>query len=82
MSGAGASMVTCYFETSVFGAKFVAMKHGMEALLGLRYTLRMMGVLIDGPSFMYGDNMSVIHSTQQPESMRKKKSNSICYHVV
>ena len=29
-------------ETSVFGAEFVAMKHGMETLHGLRYKLRMM----------------------------------------
>ena len=26
--------------------------------------------------------MSVIHNTQRPESMLKKKSNSICYHAV
>ena len=69
-------------ETSVFGAEFVAMKHGMEALRGLRYKLRMMGVPIDGPSFIYGDNMSVIHNTQRPESTLKKKSNSVCYHAV
>ena len=69
-------------ETSVFGAEFVAMKHGMEALRGLRYKLRMMGIPIDGPSFIYGDNMSVIHNTQRPESTLKKKSNSVCYHAV
>ncbi|KAI2510101.1 Reverse transcriptase (RNA-dependent DNA polymerase) [Fragilaria crotonensis] len=69
-------------ETSVFGAEFVAMKHGMETLRGLRYKLRMMGVPIDGPSFIYGDNMSVIHNTQRPESTLKKKSNSVCYHAV
>jgi hypothetical protein len=68
-------------ETSVFGAEFVAMKQGMEALRGLRYKLRMMGVAINGPSYIYGDNMSVIHNTQRPESMLKKKSNSVCYHA-
>ena len=31
-------------ETSVFGADFVAMKQGMESVLGLRYKLRMMGM--------------------------------------
>jgi hypothetical protein len=40
----------------------------------------MMGVPISGPSYIYGDNMSVIHNTQRPESTLKKKSNSICYH--
>lgn len=68
-------------ETSVFGAKFVAMKVGMEALRGLRYKLRMMGIPLSGPSYIYGDNMSVIHNTQRPESTLKKKSNAICYKV-
>ena len=31
-------------ETLVFGAEFVAMKHGVEKLRGLRYKLRMMGM--------------------------------------
>ena len=51
-------------ETSVFGAEFVAMKNGMEAIRGLRYKLRMMGVEVDQPTNVYGDNMSVIHNTQ------------------
>ena len=42
----------------------------------------MMGVGISGPLYIYGDNMLVIHNTQRPESMLKKKSNSICYHAV
>ena len=69
-------------ETSVFGAEFVAMKLGMEHVRSLRYKLRMMGVPINCPTYAYGDNMSVIHNTQRPESMLKKKSNSICYHAV
>ena len=68
-------------ESSVFGAEFVALKNGMEAVRGLRYKLRMMGVEISGPTYTYGDNMSVIHNTQRPESTLKKKSNSICYHA-
>jgi hypothetical protein len=69
-------------ETSVFGAEFVAMKLGMEHVRSLRYKLRMMGVPLNCPTYTYGDNMSVIHNTQRPESMLKKKSNSICYHAV
>jgi hypothetical protein len=69
-------------ERSVFGAEFVAMKVDIEHLWSLRYKLRMMGVPIDGPSYVYGDNMSVIHNTQRPESTLKKKSNSICFHAV
>ena len=29
-----------------------------------------------------GGNISVIHSTQRPESTLNKKSNSICYHAI
>ena len=60
----------------------MGMKQGMESVRGLRYKLRMMGVRISGPTYIYGDNMSVIHNTQRPESTLRKKSNSICYHAV
>jgi hypothetical protein len=69
-------------ETSVFGAEFVAMKLGVEHSRSLRYKLRMMGVPIEEPTYVYGDNMSVIHNTQRPESTLKKKSLSICYHFL
>ena len=69
-------------EGSVFGAELVAMKTGVEAIRGIRYNLRMMGVPLTGPTYVYGDNMSVIYNTSRPESTLKKKSKSICYHVV
>ena len=69
-------------ETSIFGAEFVVMKEGMEYLRGLRCKLQMMEVAISGPSYIYGDNMSIIHNTQWPESVLKKKSNTICYHAI
>ena len=58
------------------------MKTGVEAIRGIRYKLRMMGVPLTGPTYVYGDNMSVIYNTLRPESTLKKKSNSICYHAV
>ena len=69
-------------ETSVFGAEFVAMKHGIETLRGLRYKLRMMGVPLSGPTFIYGDNKSQVTNSSRPESTLKKKCNSICYHAI
>ena len=69
-------------ETAVFGAEFVAMKVGIETARGLRYKCRMMGIRIEEPTYVYGDNMSVIHNTSKPESTLKKKSSSICYHFV
>ena len=54
----------------------------MEALRGIHYKLWTMGVTLSGWSYVYGDNMYVIHNTQQPESTLRKKLNSICYHAV
>ena len=58
------------------------MKTGVEALRGTRYKLRMMGVPLNGPTYVYRDNMSVIYNTSRPELTLKKKSNFICYHAV
>ena len=70
-------------ETSVFGSEFMSMKTAVDTIRGLRYKLRMMGVdLADEPCYIFGDNMSVIHNTQRPESTLKKKANAICYHAV
>jgi hypothetical protein len=60
-------------ESSVFGAEFFAMKNGIETCCGLRYKLIMMGVSLSGPTYVYGDNMSVVHNTQRPEYVLKKK---------
>jgi hypothetical protein len=42
----------------------------------------MMGVPIDGPSWMLGDNQSVITSSTIPESSRNKHHNALSYHLV
>ena len=69
-------------ETSTFGSEFVAMKQAMEYVRGLRYKLRMFGIPVDEPAFVYGDNQSVLANTTNPSSQLKKKSNSIAYHFV
>ena len=58
------------------------MKQGIDALRGLRYKLWIMGILISSPSYIYGDNMSVVHYTSRPESVLRKKSYSVCYCTV
>ena len=43
----------------------------------------MMGVPLDELTYMYGDNMSILHNVGNPESTLKKKSNNlIAYHMV
>jgi hypothetical protein len=60
-------------ESIIFGAEFFAMKNWIETCRGLRYKLIIMGFTLSGPTYVYGDNMSVIHKTQHPEYVLKKK---------
>jgi hypothetical protein len=69
-------------ESSIFGAEFVAVNNGIETIRGLLYKFKMMGLALSGPTYAYGENMYVVHNTQRPESVLKKRSNSICYHAV
>ncbi len=69
-------------ERCTFSTEFVAIKTGVEALRGIRYKLLMMGIPIDGATHIYGDSMSVINNTSKPESVLKKKNNTVCYHTV
>jgi hypothetical protein len=41
------------------------MKNGIETRRGLRYKLRMMGVALSGPTYVYGYNMYAVHSTHR-----------------
>ena len=58
------------------------MKQCCEYIRGLRYKLRMMGIHIDGPAYILGDNKSVLVNSSVPTSVLKKKSNSIAFHFV
>ena len=69
-------------ETSSFGSEFCVMKQCCEYLRGLRYKLRMMGIPVNNPCFIFGDNQSVLWNTTVPESTLKKKSSSVAYHFV
>ena len=67
-------------ETSTFGSKFVAMWIEVELIESLHYKLHMFGIPIEGPTNVYCDNEVVTKNTTIPESMLKKKHNSIAYH--
>jgi hypothetical protein len=44
--------------------------------------LRSLGVALDGPVLILGDNMSGVLNTTVPSSVLKKKHNAIAYHCV
>ena len=47
-------------DTSTFGSEFVALKQSTEYISGFRYKLRMFGITVTEPLFVYGENQSVL----------------------
>ncbi|MDJ0828176.1 MAG: reverse transcriptase domain-containing protein, partial [Rhodobacter sp.] len=41
-------------ETATYGSEFMAARQAIEQIIDLRYTLRMFGVPLDGPSWLFG----------------------------
>ena len=50
-------------EKSTYGSELVAARIAPEKVMALRYQLRMIGVPIEGPTMMYGDNQSIVLNT-------------------
>jgi len=69
-------------ETSTYGSEMVAGRIACELILEIRYNLRAMGVHVDGPALLLGDNLSVVLNTTVPSSTLKKKHQAICYHRI
>jgi len=56
-------------ESSTYGSELVAARIATELILEMRYMFRMIGVPLDGPALLLGDNMSVFINTTLPSSM-------------
>ncbi len=69
-------------ETSTYGSEMVAGRIACELILEICYNLRAMGVHVDGPALLLGDNLSVVLNTTVPSSTLKKKHQAICYHRI
>jgi hypothetical protein len=69
-------------ETSTYGSELVASRIATDLIVEYRYKFRMLGIPIDGPALMLGDNASVITSTTTPSSPLRKKHNAVAYHRV
>ena len=68
-------------ESSSFSAEFIAMKQCCEYLRGLRNKLQMMGIPVETPIYVYGDNQSVLANMMIPDSALKNKLQSIAYRL-
>jgi hypothetical protein len=69
-------------ETATYGSEFVSARIGTDHIVEQRYMLRMLGVPIDGPSYMFGDNLAVVNNASIPADTLKKRHNALSYHRV
>ena len=58
----------------------MAMKQAADYIQGLCYKLRMFGIPVEKPSYMYGDNQSVLAGSTRPESTLNKEAQRISFH--
>ena len=69
-------------ESSSSGSEFVTMKQHCGYVRGLRYKICMIGVPCEGPTYIMGDNQSMLATSSIPDSVLRKKGQSIAYHFV
>jgi hypothetical protein len=69
-------------ETATYGSEFVAARTAVEQIMSNRIAFRYLGVEVVGPTYMFGDNRSVIDSSTVPQSPLTKRHVALSYHRV
>ena len=67
-------------ETATFGSEYVAARTCTEQIIDLRKTFRYLGVPVEGASFMFGDNETVVNTASIPHSKLHKRHNALSHH--
>jgi hypothetical protein len=69
-------------ETATYGSEFVAARTCVEQIIDLRNTLCYLGVPIEGCSYLFGDNESVVNSSSIPHAKLHKRHTALSFHRV
>ena len=48
-------------ESSKFGSKVISLMNAIDIVKGIRYNLHTMGMPINVPDYMFGENMNVVN---------------------
>jgi len=67
-------------ETATFGSEFSCTKTGSEQVIGMRNTIRYLGVPLEETSVVFGDNEAVVNASAVPHSKLTKRHNALAYH--
>lgn len=69
-------------ESSTHGSELIAAQIAVDSIIELCFASRALGVPVDRPTMMLGDNKLVMLNTSIPSSVLKKKHCPINYHCV
>ena len=61
-------------ESSTYGSELVASRIAVDIAVEVRYLLRMLGVRVESPTLLLGDNKSVVLNSTIPSSVLKNKA--------
>ena len=53
-------------KSATYSSEFMATCHAMEQIINLCYTLCRLGVPLDGPSWLFGNNKCIVMSSMIP----------------
>jgi hypothetical protein len=67
-------------ETARYASEFIAGCAALDELIAVRYELRMLGVPLDGPIWMFGDNKSMIGSLAELAGQLTKRHLIVSWH--
>ena len=69
-------------ETATFGSECVAARTAVEQIIDLRNTFRYLGVKVDQPTMLFGDNKTVVDTASIPHAKLHKRHNALSFHRV
>ena len=67
-------------ETATFGSEYVAARTATEQIIDLRTTFRYLGVPVETPTMLFGDNETVVNTASVPQAKIQKRHNALSYH--
>jgi hypothetical protein len=69
-------------ETSTYRVELVVARIATDMIIEMHYFLHLLGVPLDAPTRLLGDNSSVVLNTLVPSLVLKKKHHACAYHQV
>ena len=69
-------------ETATYAAEFIAARTAVDQIVDLRTTLRYLGVPLRETSYLFGDNKTVVESSDRPHAKLHKRHTALSFHRV